>query len=388
MRVSNFLPIYPTLNVNDNRVIRGKKAMGGEASSNWAGNIGADLDRLGLEAIQWISVEENSVISPLSMVLALGLVGFACRGDDRARLLEWLGIPGETSDDGLAAKLKFLGDKFKEGRENSMFWGVFTCRDKICQFPETFANILEKKLCIPLAISEAPNVSKRIVNDAVEEGTRGSIQNFLSGENGKTFFVNSIYLKREWGFLMMPGDDCLEWYLPDSSCQVTFLGSTGFFKVASTEHYQYLSLPLKPKGKEMEIFMTTSRNKLPCGMSVDDMTLLRTQAQPKEMAIYVPNFEIKTSANLTAFVCENGIVFHDLELRDLLVLHDANIRVEVTGIEAAAATVVVFAESVFVVPPSLSTFWVNMPFIFTIRSGAITEFVGFVYKPVSPRGAS
>lgn len=355
--------------------------MGGEASSNWAGNIGADLDRLGLEAIQWISVEENSVISPLSMVLALGLVGFACRGGDRAKLLELLGIPGETSDDGLAAKLKFLGDKFKEGRENSMFWGVFTCRDKICQFPETFANILEKKLCIPLAISEAPNVSKRIVNDAVEEGTRGSIQNFLSGENGKTFFVNSIYLKREWGFLMMPGDDYLEWYLPDSSCQVTFLGSTGFFKVASTEHYQYLSLPLKPKGKEMEIFMTTSRDKLPCGMSVDDMTLLRTQAQPKEMVIYVPDFEIKTSANLTAFVCENGIVFHDLELRDLLVLHDANIRVDMIGVEASAATVAEVAEPGFMVPPSLSEFWVNRPFIFTIRSGAITEFMGFVYKP-------
>ena len=356
-------------------------------------NVQFAFDRMGLDLIQRGSGTENKISSPLSIVFATSLLAFCSDGVERERLLNWLGVPF-TNDNDLADALQilkdtFLGDEYDQYRGlQSMFWGVFTFEEKLPQLEGRFTQAVGERLELPIAVFEGtPDVS--YINDAISEATRGRIQKFFKSQPAEQFtcFVNALYLRGSWR-VHLETRELFEWLLPDATLTVLFIGDIGKFKFASTKSYRYVALGIWEE-REMEIFLTRNPKQLPTGLTLKDMNALRARAREVEMKLFIPRFKVGEFRDIADYLAECGVVFGQCPLaRELILLHGAQLRVTEDGVEAVAVTVGMGIDaagsSEEEEEEDIEVFKVDRPFIFTLRNGSVTEFMGYIYKVEDP----
>ena len=351
--------------------------------------MGHVLDRFGLCLID--KERENQIFSPLGAFLALGpLVYF--KDYPRRKLFKWFGLDPATSDDQFADFLKSLGRGFEEGEGNRMFWAVAYPRR--IPMPVNDLPYLRDRIGVCLVETTFPEPGTALINKAISEATNGKIQKAVSGASERSLFlVNAIYLHRYW-------KECLserradKWLLPDSSSYLDFAGAEGRFKYAETKAYIYVAIPYARKyhGCEMEIYLTRDRAKLPIGLTVDDMESLRKKAKPRKMSLFIPLWEEEAKLDLSEILAVKAGIMYNPPTHDAMEIGQlVKIAVDEDGTEAAAATYVCCVDSLPEVRRWPNLFVVNRPFIYTIRTGSVTEFMGYLYNPgnppVSPQGS-
>ena len=188
--------------------------------------------------------------------------------------------------------------------------------------------------------------------------------------------VNAVYFRGDWQAYFDLHEE-YQWHLPNACHSETMMGVRSTFKYSATRSYQYVAIPYQ-HSKEMEIFMMKNSSKLPVNLTVDDMAELRAKARPKRMALFMPSWEQKVCrTSLRAVMAADGAVVP--ELSSLLTDQLAMIEVTEEYTEVAAVSIAYISESLVEPPAPWFPFIVDRPFIYTIRSGPVTEFMGYFY---------
>lgn len=273
-----------------------------------------------------------------------------------------------------------------------MFWEVAHapefrhCHEYVLGF-----EYVMNRMGIPVVSIDFPSPGVSIINSEVLEATDGMIDGVLSESMDFTrvcaFFVNAIFFNRRWS---IPLDSYVtgSWFLPFWSYRVNFIGGIGIFKYASTDSYHYLALPYVSSGEEseLEIFMTTSRWRLPTCLTVDEMNHLRERAEKSRMQVFLPKWDLSSNIDILSQMPKRlqDAIAHD---RQNSIIQVARITVDEQGTTARAATIISWAPMGYNFE-EYGPFYVNRPFVYAVRRGRVTEFIGYVYNVDASEGDS
>ena len=336
----------------------------------------AGLDRVGLRMVTR-NPKENVIFSPLSALLSTGCVTFLCDPEDSEKLRKWFGIDPSVSDGDLADGLKWLGDTFRQDSRNGMYWELIA-QETVC-IPERYLEFVKDRIGVGVLQADFPSPAVEIINKNVAEVTHGKITEVIDARTCcRRVLCNAVYFKGYWerAFTL---NNWYRWRLPDRSYSEQMVGATSTFKYAANRTYHYVAIPYEDS-KEMEIFMMKNSSKLPVNLTADEMAELRAKATPKDMTLFMPTWEQgPRNTGFKDVLAEDGIVIP--EMSEMLLDQTAMIAVTESYTEVAAVSMCFMGDSC--VRPRIPwfPFIVDRPFIYTIRSGRVTEFMGYLYEP-------
>ena len=242
-----------------------------------------------------------------------------------------------------------------------------------------------------------PGVKK--VNDWAAEKTRGKIQKVLSEDSvdGSTAAVitNAVYFKGTW-LVQFPEEDTREgqfWKGEEGGIDADFMHVEGIFDYSETGDAQVLRLPYEGDRISMLAVLPSWPGGLEkLELSAEKMSEYVGMLEPQDVLVSLPKFEIKTNYDLNRSLTEMGMpaVFTSADLSGLSnnsalyvdrATHDAYVKVNEEGTEAAAATTI---DDTTMYSPPLH-FNADRPFLFAIydeQSGLIL-FMGRVSDPTA-----
>ncbi len=248
----------------------------------------------------------------------------------------------------------------------------------------------------------AADTARREINTWVSQQTHGKIPNLLTpGQvNALTrlVLVNAVYLNAKWESPFLRSATApAPFHAPGGTVSVPTMNQTGFFAYRRANGYSVLELPyrggrlafdilLPASGKLGALLRTLQAGGLPA--AVDGL-------QSRHVELSLPKLQLRTQFQLSAALATLGmpVAFSDRadfsgiagrpgELRISSVIHEAYIRVDEAGTEAAAATAVGIATSA-APGPDLIHFDVDRPFVFALRDTKTNAvlFAGTVSRP-------
>ena len=332
------------------------------------------LDRIGLRVVTH-GQEQNAIFSPLSAALMCGCLTFLCEPCDREKLVRWMGFDPSVSNSDLADGLKWLKEHFEQDSRSKMY-SMLAVEGDSC-IPSSYIEFVKDRMGIDILRTTFPSPGVDIINRAVKKATRGKITNAVDDSVCESkVFVNAVYFRGDWE-AYFDLHESYQWHLPHACHSEDLMGVRSTFKYSATRSYQYVGIPYQ-HSKEMEIFMMKNSSKLPVNLTADDMAELRAKARPKRMALFMPAWEQKQcKTSLKDVLAEDGVVVEGVSNVSM----DQMAMIEVTEeyTEVAAVSVGLCADSLVEPPVPWFPFIVDRPFIYTIRSGPVTEFMGYFY---------
>ena len=318
--------------------------------------------------------QNNFFSSPFSALLLLGCLPFV-NPIDRQQLLQLLGQSPATSNDDIVKALKELAEKAKKNPGSTLFWCLAIA--KSCEALEG-AELLAK-VGLPVMKTTFPEPALSEINRRVEDATLGIIKNLFGPSDftaeTQRVLVNAISFKGSWVNVFEENEQ-VTWQTPGCSpLQREFMLQTMDVMFAKNGRYRYVSLPFEEK-KEMEMFMTEDKSKLPLELSVEEMNEIRLKAKMQEVFVSIPRWELREDIDLRAAVVQlTGLPTEHLpRMKQVAFIH-----VDEKGVVAAAASGWV-EDGLDFEEKRPETFIANRPFLYTIRAHGVTEYMGYMHN--------
>ena len=245
--------------------------------------------------------------------------------------------------------------------------------------------------------------SRQTINSFIEEQTNNKIKDLIPegvlGDLTRLVITNAIYFKGNWVW-EFDKDDTREQdfkITPENIVQAEMMhmkpeDADAKFNYADLEKLQILELPYKgekismlillPKQMETYDYVTGEQiifyyNLEDIELSAEKLNEYKSQMQRVSMdGIYLPKFEFDIKYFIAGDLSEMGMpsAFSNADFsgitggKDLIisqVIHQAFVKVDEEGTEAAAATAVIFRETVAMIPSKV--FRADHPFMFIIQ---------------------
>ncbi len=246
--------------------------------------------------------------------------------------------------------------------------------------------------------------SRQTINSFIEEQTNNKIKGLIPKGvlNSMTRLVltNAIYFKGTWEWKFDKSDTCEQDFkvTPNDVVQVPMMymkPEKTSFNYADAEDLQILELPYKGEEISMLILLPTENlEDIEPSLTAKKLSEYKNQMKETKLdAIYLPKFEFDSKYTLNSVLTTLGMPtafsmqadFSGMDGTDWLyiseVIHQAFVKVNEKGTEAAAATAVVMEMK------GMSTtkiFRADHPFIFIIQEKE-TGNILFIGKVVDPR---
>ena len=355
-----------------------------------------------------VEEDENFFFSPFSLSLALGMSELGADGTTAEEMREVLGIPADESP--WHAAIGGLGSDI--GSELH------------CDYELALANRLFSQMGYPIQQSyldaameyyEAPveqmdfagdtEGSREHINAWVAEITRDKISEALPPglltPQTVMVLVNAIYFKGDW---MQPFDEASTneqgIFVQEDGTELTtpiMWGEMEEARYAEVENAQILELPYK--GDELSMIIALPNpgvllSALEAELSAADITSWNAALQPTPVFVSLPKFEMRSAATLNtaleALGMEKAFIPGEADFGRKVdpgssvyissVIHEAYVKVDEKGTEAAAVTVVVDEPTS---APAYPYFQATRPFLFQIQD-QLTGSVLFMGRVVDP----
>lgn len=241
-----------------------------------------------------------------------------------------------------------------------------------------------------------PDDTRNAINNWIEGKTQKRIQELLPAgsvdSSTALILTNSIYFKARWAeeFYLTEQKD---FHLQDNQTKsIEMMGIRDRFKYASGQHYEMIEIPYDENSATM-IILVPAQGHFSDFQNPSEF-FMADHLNFKEVILWMPKFSFKTSFGVISALQSFGIQdafnpekadFSGIDgTRELYVsgvLHQAFIKVDEQGTEAAAATATtlsVTAAPALPVEPTLLI--IDRPFIFTIRDNktGMILFIGHV----------
>jgi serpin B len=350
---------------------------------------------------QSYEIDENVVISPLSIKLAMSMVAEGANGETLEQMQTVLGIDENSKD------------LYKEILENSVetddinidiansIWinDNFTLQD---DFLNTVNNYYKAKV-ENLNFSSANAATT--INNWVKEQTKDKIPTIVEqiDENDLAVLINAIYFNARWKTSFDEEETSNEDFdIGDgSTVPVDLMYLDSELKYFENDDFQAVKLPYGEDGDySMSIYLPTETSDISSFINTltkEELDEWDNEFEYKEGLLRLPRFRTEFSKNLTEDLKVLGIekAFEaDADLTKIVeskpifisqVQHKTYIDVTEQGTEAAAVTAVTLVTSTAISeePPDRFEMIVDRPFFFTINDNRYNNilFMGTIINP-------
>ena len=341
-----------------------------------SGNFEEDLTSL-------MPSDQNVVISPFSIKMALALAANGAAGDTQKEILEVLGVTdlGAYNEAAQKAIQDGAAGEIELNISNSIWLNTDT--QPGVTFSDEYKRVVDECFEATAAEVKKDNAVKTI-NDWVEEKTKGKIKDILSDDEFLAALVNAIYFKADW-VNPFEAESTYEMEFTDANgkkTEIDFMNQSEDFNYYEDENLQMLEMAYKGDDISMYVFLPKE------GKSVTQAGVDKAIAEKKmeEVEVSIPKFKTEFDVKLKDILKTLGVseafnplgaefkgMFDNLPEGDNVwiddVIHKAFIEVDEKGTEAAAATVVVMYDTAMLIEdqPKPKVFKADRPFSYIIR---------------------
>jgi len=328
----------------------------------------------------------NSIISPQSLLLALGMAAESAQRDTLDEILSALDVQDVSeiiaalpeglksanaafTDPGLELKPEYI-DRLNEGYNAEWF--------------KIDADVVNK------------------VNSWVQENTDGLIEQLISeAPDSETamMLVNAVAMDAEWAHAFTPQATQEEiFHALGGDVTVEMMHQTEYFDYAEKDGVQIVCLPYQQGSLEMWIALPPdTEDGMPWLLNLlanEGMFYLRSDAQKAHVTLGLPKLDISDENTLSDALKQLGVSeaftdtadfsgMSDMAMYIDSILQKARVQVDEAGTKAAAATALIMKAYGMLVGPQEVEMTLNRPFVFAIadrETGAVC-FAGVVENP-------
>ena len=343
------------------------------------------------------SQKGNYMISPLSFRYALGMLIAGAGGETRSELLSALGLENEKDLEEIIKSFNSFAEGFNDKVKNDLKVyeslsdvsrsymnkpsGALRVADSVWKridiepFCEDFKLKLEMYDAELRDFTEADVIAE--VNEWADRKTEGMIPELLPAdydtENLAVILINALYFKDSWTYAFTDSGKQAFYKADGSETEKEFM-----FSEVNCRYYKDGETELA------EIPMDNNVTALFVIGSADGLEAKLEKAVSKQVMVYLPKFEIETSLcshELCDFLSalgvkhafESGADFsgmlkdHPVYVDDII--QKTKIKLDETGIEAAAVTAVLEKDEAVIDADEPEVFRADRPFRFFIRTG-------------------
>jgi serpin B len=386
------------------------------ATAGDAAKAGDAVNAFGMDAYRRLVAADptgNLVISPASIQLALAMARAGAKGVTATEMDAVMRDLGTDADAASVAALQQALNartatfKDAEGKDQDVILRVvnapFAQRDYALQ--QAYLDALAARFGAGLRLVDYkgnPEGSRGAINGWVADQTEDRIPELLGqgtiDESTRIVLVNAIYLKAAWQFPFYPDatDAAPFTGLDGTTTDVQMMHSAFSMGYAQGADWQAVELPYVGGKLSMLLVLPKDLAAFEKGLDGTTFAAIPKALGQQEVMLSLPKWSTETQAKLkdllaamgmpTAFTDKadfSGITTEE-PLRVSDVIHQANIDVDESGTEAAAATAVIaVAGAAPGTPPPSVVF--DRPFLFALRdteTGAVL-FLGRVTQPLA-----
>ncbi len=229
------------------------------------------------------------------------------------------------------------------------------------------------------------------INQWVLEQTRDMIRDLIAPdvltEDTRLVLVNAIYFHGLWAQAFDPEQTFEDVFQlnEDHQTMVNYMFREGNVRYAGNDSLQVIDIPYAGGEFSMTIILPAedlTLADLEKKLSTETLEIVYDQMEELIVRMYIPSFEAETKINLEETLMQMGLklpfdkradfsgMTGKKDLKIDKVIHQARIKVEETGTEAAAATAVVVIRKTAIDPDQPVIFRANRPYLFFIRENA------------------
>ena len=368
--------------------------------------IAAD-NQFGFEIFQKINASlkepKNTMISPMSISLALAMVYNGTSGDTRTQMEKMLHKSGLTPDDinqsykDLVGALASHDSRVELSVSNAIFYrNTFTVKN---DFITTNQNYYQAEVS-GLDFTK-PSETLNTVNGWVKTKTKGKIDKIISQVNPEDimYLLNAIYFNGEWQYRFDPKETSEMPFTKEDQTvvQAPTMTLENSFKYYSNQTFQMLEMPYGSGKYSMIIFLPNAgkkTNDIISELNPENVNTWISKLTEQKKKVFLPKFEFKFDDSLIDELSALGMtdafdpskanlsgISEEAKLVISAVMHKTYIKVDERGTEAAAVTGITVG--VTSVGPDSNTFKVDHPFVFAIREKD-TQAILFIGKVLNP----
>jgi len=350
------------------------------------------------------SNDDNIVISPLSLNMALAMVWNGANGETKQAIRQAMGMGDYQQSDVNDYFHKLREDFVKTDPTVKLAIANSIWTDQGFPVNQSFYDV--NKNFYQAEVKEVDFASPStpaLINQWCSDNTNGLIKDMIDKIPGNVamYLINALYFKGEWAdrFNSSATSDATFTKEDGSSVQVKMMNQDNKFAYFQNDYLSTVSLPFGNNAFSMELFLPNE--------NVSFTEMLNQLKQPGYFAsclqagitadvnLYVPKFTIEYGITLNETLKQlgMGIAFSDLAdfsgisyipLCISNVLQKTSVSIDEKGGEAAAVTVVEMEyTSVEPSTPQKVVFRADHPFLFAIRenSTGVVLFMGKIGKP-------
>ncbi len=329
------------------------------------------------------TTDKNIFISPLSIDLCLSM---AANGATVTTLNEFLNLLGQSSLDNenalngkLMEALPYLDNATTVKFANGM-WAkkLFPIKDS---YSASNSDIYKAEIA---NYDPTTDDIVGIINQWASDHTNGMIKNMLNKDDAGAdlYLANAVYFNGTWS-TKFDGVTYKTFQSYDNSCrEIAYVYRTGQFNYTGTSTLDLVAIPFGNRSYEFDLIVPKDGNSVSDvaeSLNSDTWNELINSLQPKTIDLKMPRLDISTSYNLTEYLKGLGLksAFSSSAEFDNItatkpfsfskVLHKAAIKLDETGAEASAVTVMLGYGATFDSTPQTLSVIANHPYLFVIR---------------------
>lgn len=346
----------------------------------------------------------NVFYSPYSVFSALAMTYEGARGETAEEMKTVFGFPESNV---LRSNFAAIYNRINEASEDyELRTGNALWTQKDYLFLEDYLRTVEEyyggKAAVLDFINEAEE-SRQTINTFIEEQTNHKIKDLIPpgvlDEYTRLVLTNAIYFKGDWKIAFNESLTSEEdfWVEPDRTVKVQMMhmhpNETIRFNYADTGDVQIIELPYKGENVSMLIVLPKDFEAFESSLTLEKLDEYKAEMREETLdEICLPKFELETKYFMQQTLSTLGMPtafsgaadFSGMTGgRDLFiseVIHQAYVKVDEKGTEAAAATAVIMKLTAI---PETKIFKADRPFIFIIQEKATGNilFIGRITNP-------
>jgi serpin B len=346
--------------------------------------------------------DKNQIISPVSIALALAMLENGANGQSQQELRQQL-IENVASEEVLAIYSALQKQLEKDTPNAKLQIANAIFHDQKTNLKQDYQQSTQQ--CLEAEVDQVdfqnqPEQARQKINQFVSQKTNNKIQELIKkgqvNEATRIVLANAIYLKAAWQQSFDKKQTKQQTFYRQGhdtdKQQVQMMNAEGQYRHSSNDQLQVVELKHDQADTSMFVILPKQRDGLKQverDLSGDKLRQLIQNLSTKQVQLQLPRFAVRSNTDLKQVLQKMGVntVFSDNadlsrmtdeRLKISQAVHEAYIKVDEDGTEAAAATSIHGATAVF--QPQQEQFIADHPFLYTIvhnPTGAIV-FIGRV----------
>lgn len=358
-------------------------------------------NQFGFNLYQKLLSEENMLLSPVSIALALSMAYNGAAGETQAAMADALLIAGADVNE-LNQSNGLLMEMLQDSDVTVNIANSLWLRQGMALLPD-FVDV--NKDYYQAQVSEldfaAPTAAPRI-NKWAHDQTKGLIEEIVEAPidaNTLAFLLNAVYFQGDWADAFAAAQTREDVFsAPGGQVSVPFMHKTSDYEYLAADDLQAIRLPYGKGNMAMYIFLPQDLKTFNAGLTQEKWAEWRTGFQKQRGALALPKFKFgyEKSLNDALTSLGMGVAFDELQadFSKMIKLADENvfinevkhktfIEVDELGTEAAAVTAIELFGVTSMPPEPSFTMKVDQPFFFMIHDQETDSilFMGSVYDP-------